>query len=67
MAIITMRGRYERAYSWYRRNAGKRSLGYGFVMTDGKKKNGEGLTLMFLIIEDTLLHDIGDCIKATDA
>lgn len=43
--------------------------GYGPEdMTDAqKKKNDEALTLLFLIVEDTFLDDIGDCIRAKDA
>ena len=31
-----------------------------------KKKNDEALTLMFLIVEDTFLDGIGDCVRARD-
>ena len=31
------------------------------------KKNDQAITLLFLIVEDTFLDDIGDCIRARDA
>ncbi|KFM59138.1 Retrovirus-related Pol polyprotein from transposon TNT 1-94, partial [Stegodyphus mimosarum] len=42
--------------------------GYGIQMNEAQRKmNDEALTLLFLIVEDTFLHDIGDCIRARDA
>lgn len=43
-------------------------LGYGLEMTDNEKnKNDESLTHIFLIVEDTFLDDISDCVTAKDA
>lgn len=42
--------------------------GYGNNMNEAeRKKNDEALTLLFLIVEDTFLDDIGECIRARDA
>lgn len=42
--------------------------GYGTDMTENeRKKNDEALTLLFLIVEDTFLDDIGECVRARDA
>lgn len=42
--------------------------GYGINMNDNeRKKNDEALTLLFLIVEDTFLDDIGDCPRAREA
>lgn len=42
--------------------------GYGIEMTENeRKKNDEALTLMFLIVDDTFLDDIGDCSRAREA
>lgn len=42
--------------------------GYGTNMTDAeRRRNDEALTLMFLIVEDTFLDDIGDCERASQA
>ncbi|KFM59483.1 Retrovirus-related Pol polyprotein from transposon TNT 1-94, partial [Stegodyphus mimosarum] len=42
--------------------------GYGIEMNEAeRKKNDEAVTLLFLIVEDTFLDDIGDCIRARDA
>ena len=42
--------------------------GYGSDMNEvERKKNDEALTLLFLIVEDTFLDDIGECIRARDA
>lgn len=42
--------------------------GYGPEMTENeRRKNDEALTLMFLVVEDTFLDDIGECIRARDA
>lgn len=42
--------------------------GFGVNMADAeRRKNDEALTLMFLIVEDTFLDDIGDCVRAVEA
>ena len=41
--------------------------GFGVNMADAeRRKNDEALTLMFLIVDDTFLDDIGDCVRAAE-
>ncbi|GBM99707.1 hypothetical protein AVEN_104066-1 [Araneus ventricosus] len=41
--------------------------GYGTEMTNNeRKKNDEALSLMFLIVKDTFLDDIVDCVRAKE-